>query len=156
MDIYPYSMGHIPMQYGTYMHTVWHMGHISKLYFISWWLVIRMLFLGDWWLGCLFPGDWWLAILFLGDWWLENLFLGDGYFGVVFPGRGYSVMSGEVCHLPCVHVLCLSPGIAKNVLCFVPCASRFVAPKRRHISYLFTQHFQKSRNFMSVRVCITG
>ena len=46
-----------------------------------------MLFIGDWWLGCLFPGDWWLAILFLGDWWLENLFLGDGYFGVVFPGR---------------------------------------------------------------------
>ena len=75
------------MQYGTYMYTVWHMRHISKLYFISWWLVIRMLFLGDWWLGCLFPGDWWLAILFLGDWWLENLFLGDGYFGVVFPGR---------------------------------------------------------------------
>ena len=102
-DIYTFSMGHISIQYGTwsvwdiylgyavqhgtYMYAVWHMGHISKLYFISWWLVIMMLFIGDWWLGCLFPGDWWLAILFLGDWWLENLFLGDGYFGVVFPGR---------------------------------------------------------------------
>ena len=96
--------GHLSIQYGTSLITIWDiylqygtstyavcdiylysMGH--KLFFISWWLVIRMLFLGDWWLGCLFPGDWWLAILFLGDWWLENLFLGDGDFGVVFPGR---------------------------------------------------------------------
>ena len=81
-------------------------------------------------------------------------------------------MSGEVCHLPCVHVLCLSPGMAhifplpaerfsgtmkchnkwssmkifaqKNVWCFVPCASRFLAPKMGVILAIYSQNTSKN------------
>ena len=71
-DISYYNMGHLSTvwvsTYAVWDIYLYSMGHISKLYFISWWLVIRMLFVGD--LVIRMFISWWLVIGYFISWWL--------------------------------------------------------------------------------------